>query len=71
MLRQTHVPVMGGPQCRASGAVQRLMAVLPGMDERSFLCAGGRRLSDACHVSTSSTNDTFPDNVDTIHYSVH
>ena len=51
MLRQTQVPVLDGSQCRASGAVQRLAAVLPGLDQSTFLCAGGQRSVDACHVS--------------------
>ena len=51
MLRQTQVPVLDGSQCSASGAVQRLAAVLPGLDESTLLCAGGQRSVDACHVS--------------------
>ncbi|XP_043208761.1 uncharacterized protein LOC122374217 isoform X1 [Amphibalanus amphitrite] len=56
VLRQTHVPVMGGEQCRASGAMQRLASALPGLDERSFLCAGGRRFADACHISRDGSS---------------
>ena len=49
---------MGGSQCRASGAMQRLAAELPGLDEGSFLCAGGQRSTDACYVSIEGTGCT-------------